>query len=207
MAYATWRIWGAALGTIMALLCGRPANAAFTVTFAEVGPNVVATGRGSLNLAGLSFYAVDPAAYSFAAVNPTIPNFRLGGLPTTSEDVYGITSNVLTFGPGANQGSICCTTQVNTTIGSGDSFTFVANTDIEVPHGYVSGTALSTSNTWNDASLYSMGLAAGTYVETYAVTGGTDSVTVIVQSVPEPATTALFALPLALLGFLHARRA
>jgi len=206
MASRTWQRCGVAFAMMMALLSAHPARASFTVTFAQVGPNVVAIGSGSLNLSGLSFFGVDSASHKNAAVNPVIPNFVLGGLTTTSQNVYGITSNVLAFGPGANQASICCNTQVDTPIGSGDDVTFVANTDIEVPVGYVSGAALSTSNTWNNATFASMGLAVGTYVETYAVTGGTDNVTVIVQAVPEPATTVLFALPLGLLALFRARR-
>ena len=48
------------LATTLAIVIGwllsvRPAEAGYTVTLQEVGPDVVATGSGAINLTGLTF--------------------------------------------------------------------------------------------------------------------------------------------------------
>src|SRR5215467_10255944 len=59
------------------LLSVRPAQAGYTVTLQQVGPDVVATGSGAINLTGLNF------SQSATGVNPGLrPN---GGPPRPVE--------------------------------------------------------------------------------------------------------------------------
>jgi len=46
-ALAIMAFWGVSI---------RPAQAGYTVTLQQVGPNVVATGSGAINLTGLNFF-------------------------------------------------------------------------------------------------------------------------------------------------------
>ena len=53
---------------LASLLSVRPAQAGYTVTLRQVGLNVVATGRGSIDLTGLTFFqstSLDPAIHPF----------------------------------------------------------------------------------------------------------------------------------------------
>src|SRR5438874_4689037 len=50
------------------LLSARPAQAGYIVTLRQVGPNVVATGSGAIDLTGLTFFqstSLDPAITQF----------------------------------------------------------------------------------------------------------------------------------------------
>jgi len=103
----------AALGVAMLIGYGPMAQAAYTVTLAQMGSNVVATGSGSIDLAGLMFDG-GPSLES-ALIDPSIAEIFTGPAPPTyvSEDFYvgGIT------GP-TNFGSGIVPVQPNS--GSGD---------------------------------------------------------------------------------------
>src|SRR6516162_4484696 len=78
------------LGIVLAwLLSVQAAEAGYTVTLQEVGPNVVATGSGAIDLTGLTFG-------SSTSVSPAMtPEYLLEGcniytgLPFSSVDSYG----------------------------------------------------------------------------------------------------------------------
>ena len=66
------------------LLSIRPAQAGYTVTLQQVGPNVVATGSGAINLHGLTFfqsYSLDPAIRPTASSTLSRPFTRGRLLP------------------------------------------------------------------------------------------------------------------------------
>jgi hypothetical protein len=77
---------------------------------------------------------------------------------------------------------------------------------LDVPAGYISGTALSGSATFADQTLASLGLTPGTYVYKWnsSAAGAAledDSLTVHISGgIPEPSTRALMALGFAGLG-------
>jgi hypothetical protein len=81
---------------------------------------------------------------------------------------------------------------------------------LDVPEGYVSGTALSGSATFAGQTLASLGLLPGTYVYTWGCGVGADCPTSLVSDdsltvhigtiIPEPSTWALMALGFGLLG-------
>src|SRR5438876_3693989 len=55
------------------LLSVRPAQAGYTVTLQQVGPDVVATGSGAINLTGLTFFqsgSLDPQVSPYSVLLP-----------------------------------------------------------------------------------------------------------------------------------------
>ena len=117
------------------LISVRPAQAGYVVTLQQVGPDVVATGSGAINLHGLTFYqssSQDPAISSsggFASIytGPTSSIVDLYGAPN------GPTSFGMHFASSASSGS-------------GDMVGIVAGyyvgdylSLLSVPTGYVSG--------------------------------------------------------------------
>jgi hypothetical protein len=150
------------------LLSVQAAEAGYTVTLQEVGPNVVATGSGAIDLTGLTFG-------SSTSVSPAMtPEYLLEGcniytgLPFSSVDSYGAGLN----GPtsfGKNQIFLRAASS-----GSGDMVGIVAvatifgkGMEVIVPSGYVSGTALSDSATYSGQTFATLGATPGTYVWTW----------------------------------------
>src|SRR5205823_5460941 len=90
---------------LASLLSVRPAQAGYTVTLQQVGPNVVATGSGAIDLTGLTFFrstslnpAINPRPYPFN----TIPfGFIYTGPISSRVDSYS-------FPFGARQGVSGC---------------------------------------------------------------------------------------------------
>ncbi len=82
--------------------------------------------------------------------------------------------------------------------GSGFSFPVIL-----VPNGYVSGSALSGSATYDGATLDSLGLTAGKYVYTWGAGADADSLTVNIGAggAPEASTWAMLLMGFAGLGF------
>jgi hypothetical protein len=149
------------------LLFVRPAQAGYTVTLRQVGPDVVATGSGSIDLTGLTFFRS-------TSLNPAInPLFQYSGFistgPTSSRvDSYSYPApRIGGFGPAP-------TTAANS--GSGNMVGIAGNLDdlgifqgflLSVPKGYVSGTALSDSATYIGKTFATLGVTPGTYVWTW----------------------------------------
>src|SRR5439155_1086429 len=175
------------------LLSVRPAQAGYTVTLQQVGPNVVATGSGAIDLTGLTFN-------SSASLNPLIGNFfglparrgcRISTGPTSSSvDSYvGGLSGPTSFGSGGAPASSGSGDMVGINAVSSFEFTGVL---LSVPRGYVSGTALSDSATYSDASLATLGVTPGTYVWKWG-TGANQNFTLQIKT-PGPASTSIWYL-------------
>jgi hypothetical protein len=134
------------------LFCVRPAQA-YTVTLDQVGANVVATGSGAINLTGLTF--VSGGLVATGAMGPNIALLTVADGTGLSQ--YTGFSGPSSFGPG---------TIINASSDSGDSVTIIGAADfpgpgIFLPAGYVSGTALSGSSTYNSATFASLGVTPG----------------------------------------------
>jgi len=133
---------------------------AYTVTLQQVGANVVANGSGAINLTGLTF-----ASGGFVQTGGMGPSIAL----LVVADGIGLSrytgfSGPSSFGPGI--------TIINDSSDSGDSVgivgpAFFLGRSIFLPAGYVSGTALSDSSTYNAATFASLGVTPGTYVWTW----------------------------------------
>jgi hypothetical protein len=195
------QIGGTALGAaifIGACLFAPPAQAAYTVTLDQVGSNVVATGSGKLDLAGLSL-AGPGGGQSF--VDPSVGQIQTGPAITTPIDTYTGFTGPASFGSGS---------LTFADSGSGDLVGILDNVNqLVVPSGYVSGSSLESSATWDNQTFSSLGVTPGVYVWTWEppATATDDSFTLdaVAATVSEPASLALLALPLGLVMLLARR--
>jgi len=173
---------------------GSPAQAGFIVTLEQVGPNVVATGSGAIDLTGLTSFG---SAFASPEMYPA--HGIMGTGPSGSVDVYAGSSGPASFGPGF--GGFPSTT-------SGDSvFLEDFGLGIDVPQGYISGTSLSSGATYS-GTLASLNVTPGTYEWTWGA--GPDqnfTLDAVAPAVPDSGSTfgLLFVSLLALLGALRFR--
>jgi len=141
------------------VIIGSPARAGYTVTLTEAGPNVVANGSGAIDLTGLTFLFT--GAGVIVEVEPT-DAVIFTGPPDFFKlvDYYGAVFNGPTnFGSGRPSAA---------TSGSGDLVgLFFGGPYLFVPQGYISGTALSDTATYDNATFSSMGVTPGTYEWTW----------------------------------------
>ena len=165
------------LGIALAwLLSLQPAEAGYTVTLQQVGPNVVATGSGAIDLTGLTFITSGNNGPGIQASLGLIGTGPFGAIVDTYQGFTGPTS----FGSGIGGRS------PNTA--SGDSVSISgAGQQLFVPHNYVSGAALSDSMTFNNATLAALGVTPGTYVWTWG-NGANQNFTLKILSAILPAT-------------------
>ena len=169
-------------------------RAEMIVCFSQVGSNVVATGSGTINTSGLlgPFGPIDePSASYNARVIADLPTVILG--PEPGEAYHGTISGPSNFGSG-----IFASASSDT--GNYVGLLYEAN-DINVPTGYVSGTALSDTATWNDTTLSTLGLTPGTYTYTWGSGSNADSFVVEIASIPEPSSMILLVLAIGVVTF------
>lgn len=162
-----------------------PAEATVTVNIMEVGPDVVATANGTLNLALMAFrgtFSADDRIFPAAGVLDWADSGRL--------DVYLGISGPTRFGPGGP-------TLASTSLGS-----FLLDIpDVGVPEDYVSGSPISATATYSGQTFASLGVTPGQYIYY------TPSDTVIINigqaagAVPEPSTWVMMLLGFAGIGF------
>jgi len=140
---------------VTSLFSIRPAQAC-TVTLEQVGSNVVATGRGAINLTGLT---LNPGFVGGVGIQADVAEIITGQPAPAGVDAYRGLMGPMSFGPGdffaPNTGSGDLVGIVGNFLGAGLLF---------VPQAYVSGAALSNSMTFNSATFASLGVTPGTYV-------------------------------------------
>ncbi len=196
MVKSTTRTWGVAAALLVGCsLAALPAQADYIVTLTQVGDNVVATGSGTIDLTGLSFLST---ATGPAGVAPGEAVIVTGPASSAAASLYsGLTTGPTSFGSGG---------VIDASSGSGDlaGIDGVAD-ELAVPEGYVSGSSLSDTSTYDDATFASLGITIGTYTWTWD--SGSSSFTL--EVVPEPESLALLGtglLGLGLVGFASRRR-
>src|SRR5436189_2673077 len=210
-----------ALATTLAIVVGwlltvRPAEAGYTVTLQQVGPDVVATGSGAINLTGLIHAGY--LTYGFGpGVLPGAADDGWGGViagristgPTIagSVDSYHLgLSGPTSFGSGGGAAA---------SSGSGDTVGTEADCSKDgsdcdrfliVPRGYVSGTFLSNSATYSGKTFATLGVTPGTYIWKWG-TGANQNFTLQIgpAGVPDGGSTVSL-LGFALLGLAALRR-
>jgi len=176
---------------VTSLFCVQPAQA-YTVTLEQIGSNVVATGSGPINLSVLTFVisgADNPGIVPFSGVISTGPFASM-------IDGYRGFTGPMDFGSGA--GALPNTA-------SGD-FVGISGVGLGlfVPLNYISGTALSDSMTFNNATFASLGVTPGTYVWSWG-DGANQMFTLRIGAVPDGGST-ISLLGCALLGLAALRR-
>jgi len=190
-----------ALATTLAIVLGwlltvRPAQAGYAVTLQQVGPDVVATGSGAIDLTGLigCCYKTfgDPSRIVPGIAPPDDYGDLVAGSIVTgaksSEEFYWLPNGgPTTFGSGSGAGA---------SSGSGDIVGTEAIIEggrlLLVPRGYVSGTFLSDSATYSGQTFATLGVTPGTYVWTWG-TGADQNFTLIIGdgiATPPPDTVA-----------------
>jgi len=167
----------------MVLLAEAPfspgAQATFIVDVQEVGPNVVATGNGTINLTGLVFLTSSPDS---PFVEPSIATLLLGPLSSTI-DVYTGPAGPSSFGGGG---------VTNADTGTGSEVGIDGLGALAVPTGYKSGDPLSDTAVWDNATFGTLGLVPGTYTYTWGSPLAPPVDTFVVEiGVPEPSTLAV----------------
>lgn len=171
---------------LMALLSFEGvANAEFVITVYQSGSNVVATGSGTINTAGLT---VTSSGTAVGHVNPSNGTIYLGPA-TSTNDYQGTTvSGPSSFGSG---------TLANASSGSGPIVGVnPSNHRILLPQSYVSGAQLSDSSQWNSTTLSGLGLTVGIYTYTWGAGDNADSMVVDIEGPASLSISATHSTPI-----------
>ena len=173
----------------------QPARANYIVTLEQVGSNVVATGTGAIDLTGLSLQGTTSTTDD-PLINPHVGVILTGA--SAFQDGHTGLNGPGNFGSG--NGGFASS-------GSGDLVgIFGLNLILGVPAGYVSGTALSDTSTYNNATLSSLGVTPGTYVWSWG-TGPDQKFTLDVRAAAAPDSgSTLGLLFLSLIGLFGLNR-
>ncbi len=189
----------ALIGFIGALLIGcgfsvSSAWAGYIITLEQVGPSVVATGNGAIDLAGLTVYAnLGYPPY----IQPNIGRIWTGAMYSNATAYTGA-SGPTSFGTGTG-------TAANSASGDWVGIGPLDLLDglVFVPLGYISGSPLSDSATYDNATFSSLGVTPGTYEWTWGI-GQNQNFTLI--AVPEPRAGLLLGFGLLLLVGMRLRK-
>jgi hypothetical protein len=167
----------------------------YIVTFAQVGTDVVATGSGTLDLTTLKSLTVNAFSPGVEAVAGIVVIGPQPGSVVSYFDISGPAS--IGPGPAVTHEADSSTGDRVSVDGSGSA--------INVFDGYVSGSTLFGTDTWDNTTISGLSLVAGTYTWTWGRgTSHADSFVVIVPGVtaaPAPGGAALAGTALGLVGF------
>lgn len=170
----------------LVLLAAATAHAGslYIAALAQVGPNVVASGSGTIDLTGLTLQFSGPFNTEL------YPGHGILGIGPFAniDDYFGLTGPA-SFGPGF-------ASFPSSTSGDHVSLEDFA-LDVQVPQGYVSGTPLAGSATY-PGTLASVGVTPGTYTWTW--NNGANSFVLVIPQIPVPEPGTLLLVASGLLG-------
>ena len=191
----------AGAAAILIGLSAPSAQAGYVVDLTQQGSNVVATGSGTIDLTDLSIPMFGSPAFTLPFIQPQNDSLITGPASGGEVDFYGKITGPASFGMHAF---------AIPSSGSGDIVGIDSPAYLAVPHGYISGSALSSTSTWDDTTLASLGVMPGTHEWTWGSGADADSFTLVIGSgsaVPEPSTWAMLLLGFTGLGCMGYRSA
>jgi IPT/TIG domain len=159
------------------------AHGAATINISEVGPNVVMTGSGTIDTTNMFACGSSPFPPGRAVA---LQGFITVGDPNLTSPIplcgnnYG-TTNPLVFGTSYAQ-------YANTGTGT-TPFGFDSGGLFYVPSGYVSGSALAVTSTFQNTDLATLGFTPGTYIYNIDTGSGIqDTITLTISNPVAPPT-------------------
>ena len=155
------------------------------INITQSGADVLFVASGELNMSEASYFATSGSGSG--VVNPSGANIRMG---VGSRDRYLVPLGPTTFGSGTGTLADINTGDVVGLFGASSG----TMSEIYVPSGYVSGTSLSATSTYQSSSFASLGLTEGQYIYSWGAGANSDSLTVNIGSaaIPEPSSLLLF---------------
>lgn len=188
---------------VLVLLAPIAQATPYLVKLTQQGNKVVASGSGELDLTGLDGTIGYAGATTGSAIEPN-QGLLVTGPAASLYSVYTGFSGPSSFGGGSFALG---------TAGTGYTVDFDAvagNQSLAMSQGYISGTALTSGTTWNDASFSTLGLTPGKYEWKWGAGTGEQTFTLLIGnavSAPEPAVLGMFGCGLLLIGaFVELRR-
>jgi hypothetical protein len=169
------------------ILAVPAARAAYVININEVGPDVIGTGSGSIDIKDLTYVT---SAELNGSIAPSLARVLIGN--TAFVNAYVSISGPSSFGSEFGLGA-------ETSEDSGPIVGITSGNELFVEEGnyagYISAESLGTSTaTWSNSSFSSLGLTPGSYVYTWGTGPDADSFTVNIGPTPEPTSLSLFAL-------------
>jgi len=132
---------------------------------------------GSLNINDLTLVNPSAGPFGFGGLGVSTATFLMGTNGINAAQYSGFTTTPPNFGPGGEGGSQTSVSgNIFGVIKQGPTVPYT----LLVPVGYTTGTAISSSQTFNGQSFVSFGLTPGTYTYTWGSGANADSINVVV---------------------------
>jgi hypothetical protein len=145
----------------------------FNVSVSQVGPDVVWSGSGSFNLTSLTLNQNIPGVTG--GFNQPFAQFIIGPTSPSSATTYSgssFTTFPTSFGSG---GGLAPSSSSGSLFGVVQTAGPSGPREVVVPSGYVSGTVISGSMTYDTQTITGMGLSGGTYTWSWGSGGNTST--------------------------------
>src|ERR1700735_1977714 len=146
----------AAAAALGVALIGTSAHAALIIDIDQVGPDVVATMSGSIDMTGLVNTNQPSGDFTTGFMESGADNLSMQSVGVGNGNIFAGITGPATFGTD--------TTGATASSSTGGSFhlEFAAEPLFFLPDSYVSGASLSGTDTWAGTTLAQLGLTSGT---------------------------------------------